>query len=211
MSERGKYIVIEGNDGTGKSTQVERLRARLEDQGITCSELHEPDGPPTAAKLRDIIKNGSLERDPWTNVMLFTTARRVSWLQYMQPALEQGEFVLAARNWYSTLAYQGYGQGVSLDDIEQYTAQNVSPEYLKPDITIVLTLGDTAMRRSRISQRGELENPDTFESMPDDFQERVNYGYRDLASKRSLHVIDASGSLEEVEHAIWSYVQPKLS
>ncbi len=210
MAERGKYIVIEGNDGTGKSTQVGLLRSRLERRGAVCSEVHEPDGPPAAAELRKIIKNGNLERDSWTNVMLFTAARRISWLQQIQPALERGEHVLAARNWFSTVVYQGYGQGEDIAKIEQFTRENVSEEYLQPDLAIVLTLGDAAIRQARISARGELENPDTFESMPDDFQMRVNNGYVEFAKQHRLDVIDASVSVEEVEKEIWKRIAHEL-
>ena len=76
MPTPGKYIIIEGADGTGKSTQAERLVAYLNSQGIKTVLTQEPGGVPIAEELRTIIKNGTLERDSWTNVMLFTTARR---------------------------------------------------------------------------------------------------------------------------------------
>lgn len=206
MSKRGKYIVIEGNDGTGKSTQVERLEQRLLALGIECSQIHEPDGVPAASKLRDIIKDGRLERDPWTNVLLFTTARRLNWLQDIQPSLENGKFVVAARNWYSTVVYQGYGQGEDIDRIETFTLDNISIDYLKPDLTIVLSMKINDSRVERIAKREQLERPDTFESMPDDFQKRVNEGYIDFAQKRGIEIIDASRSIDEVEQDIWKKV-----
>ncbi|HET8690359.1 MAG TPA: hypothetical protein VFL81_02895, partial [Candidatus Saccharimonadales bacterium] len=102
MPERGKYVVVEGNDGSGKSEQVVRLGRRLGRLGITAIEVHEPDGADGvkgATELRKIIKDGTIERDPLTNVMLFTAARRLNWLQAMQPALQRGDWVLAARTW----------------------------------------------------------------------------------------------------------------
>lgn len=207
MPNRGKYIVIEGNDGTGKSTQVERLEKRLIGLGLECSQIHEPDGVPTAARLREIIKDGRLERDAWTNVLLFTAARRLNWLQQIQPSLEDGKYVVAARNWYSTVIYQGYGQGESIQRIEEFTRDNIAEEYLKPDLTIILSLGDKATRASRIAGRGVLEHPDTFESMPEDFQERLDFGYMDFAAKQGIDVIDASGSLDQVEAEIWQHVE----
>lgn len=209
MPERGKYIVIEGNDGTGKSIQVNRLQQRLGGMGLGCSQVHEPDGVPTAAKLREIIKNGRLERDAWTNVLLFTAARRLNWLQLMHPALERGEYVVAARNWFSTLVYQGYGQGEDIDRIEQFTLENIGEEYLEPDLTLILAVGDD-VRSGRIAERGELADPDTFESMPDEFQERLNSGYIDLAKRRGFELIDASGSEDDVERIIWQRVEPLL-
>nr|AIA11073.1 Crp-like helix-turn-helix domain protein [uncultured bacterium]AIA11278.1 thymidylate kinase [uncultured bacterium] len=207
MQNRGRYIVIEGNDGTGKSTQVERLEKRLVALGIQCSQIHEPDGVPTASKLRDIIKDGRLERDAWTNVLLFTAARRLNWLQDIQPSLEAGKFVVAARNWYSTVVYQGYGQGEDIDRIEQFTLDNISIDYLKPDLTIVLSMEAESSRTERIAKRESLERPDTFESMPDDFQKRVNDGYVDFAQKQGIEIIDASRSIDEVEKDIWNRVE----
>lgn len=209
MAERGKYIVIEGNDGTGKSTQVDRLEKHLASLSIPCTQLHEPDGVPTASKLRDIIKDGRLERDPWTNVLLFTAARRLNWLQQVKPELDNGSFVVAARNWFSTVAYQGYGQGIEIEHIEQFTRDNVAEEYLQPDLALILSVGREA-RSARIADRGELGRPDTFESMPEDFQARVNAGYEEFARKRCLEVIDASGTADAVEKEIWRRVQPLL-
>lgn len=210
MSKHGKYIVIEGSDGTGKSTQVERLEVKLKKLGIDSVLIHEPDGAPMASKLRELIKDGTLKREPWTNVLLFTTARRASWFQTMKPALRQGRFILSARSWLSTIVYQGYGQGMPIDRIRQFTEENVARDYLEPDLTIILTLHDETTRKGRISERGEVKRPDTFESMPDDFQSRVIDGYERYAKQRGYPVIDASKSLDEVETEIWQHVEPLL-
>jgi dTMP kinase len=210
MSERGKYIVIEGHDGTGKSLQVSMLEEHLKQLGIPAIQIHEPDGALMASKLRDLIKDGTLKREPWTNVMLFTTARRVSWFQHMKPALEKGIFVLAARNWLSTIVYQGYGQRMPIQRIRRFTEENVSSDYLEPDLTLVLTLNDEVTRQSRISERGKLEKPDTFESMPLEFQKRVRNGYEHYAKENNLPIIDATPDKDKVESAIWEYVKPFL-
>ncbi len=210
MSERGKYVVIEGHDGTGKSTQVDRLEKHLAKLGMACNQIHEPDGVPTASRLRDIIKDGRLKRDPWTNVMLFTTARRLNWIQQIQPSIENGEYSVAARSWISTAVYQGYGQGVPIDKIEEFTRDNIAPEYLTPDLTLILTLNNDSLRTGRIAKRGKLDRPDTFESMPDDFQSRVQEGYIDFAEKRGIELVDASSDIDEVEGEIWSRVEKLL-
>lgn len=207
MVARGKYIVIEGNDGTGKSTQVELLQKRLERIDIDCIQIHEPDGAPMASKLRDLIKDGTLKREPWTNVMLFTVARRVSWFQHMKPSLAKGTWVLAARNWLSTVTYQGYGQKIPISYIERFTRDNVSEDYLVPDLTLVLVLSETA-RKGQIAGRGKLDKPDAFESMPNDFQDRVNNGYIDYSQKNGIEVLDVSGlSKERVHEMIWERVE----
>ena len=208
MSERGKYIVIEGSDGTGKSTQVEMLAKKLAAAGTRSVLIHEPDGVPVAARLRDIIKDGTLERDAWTNVLMFTAARRANWLQQMQPALERGEWVLAARNWLSTVVYQGYGEGESIDRIEKFTLENVSETYAHPDLTLILALNDELTRQGRINKRGDLEVPDTFESRPLDFQERVKGGYVRYANEHDFTVLDATGSQDDVQKVIWQHVEP---
>lgn len=86
----GKYIVIEGSDGTGKSTQIERLAARLQRQGIKTVTFHEPDGVAIASQIRTIIKNGTLTRSALTNLLLFTACRHENWQQVGQAALQQG-------------------------------------------------------------------------------------------------------------------------
>jgi dTMP kinase len=221
MSEQGKYIVIEGHDGTGKTEQAKRLRQRLKKLGVqVCNFLvEEPDGAttengvtlvPIATEIRKIIKNGSLERDPYVNVQLFTAARRANWVQAMEPALERGEWVITARSWWSTIAYQGYGEGVPLDTIENTYALSVGgTHYLNPDIGIILDV-DHKTREERIANRGSLEVLDTFESRPDDFQQRIKEGYLDWATKKDIPVVDASGSVDEVEQAVWQHIGPRL-
>ena len=211
MTKRGKYIVLEGTDGTGKSTQIKLLGESLSAIGIESIELNEPEGVPLASALRDTIKNGLLPRDAWTNVMLFTAARRVNNLQSIQPALERGLWVLSARNWYSTLVYQGNGEGIPEQKIIDYTESNVGPNYMVPDLALILTMNKLAARKTRISQRGELSNPDTFESMSDDFQERIDAGYLDFSKRRRIKTIDVSQSREQVQSDLWVQVQTLLS
>jgi dTMP kinase len=208
MSERGKYIVIEGNDGTGKSTQVEKIRERLAEKGIESVEFHEPAGTPIADEIRTIIKNGALERDGETNLLLFTAARREIWHRAKQE-LTLGRWVVTARNYYSTLAYQGYGEGLDTDLILNTTRIFTDRDYMKPDLAVVLALDDQT-RETRITGRGAIDNPDTFESRSDGFQERVNNGYLEIAWENDLKIIDAGKSIDEVTDAIWDEVVPLL-
>jgi len=201
---RGKYIVIEGADGTGKSTQLELLEKYLTSQGHVVLVVQEPGGDPLSDKLRDIIKDGSLARDPWTNVMLFTAARRTAWLQSIQPALNAGTWVIAARNYVSTVAYQGYGEGVAIDKILDYTGQNVDEAYLTPDKIFILTLDDEDARDSRISQRPAEHALDTFESKPQDFQHAMQQGYAQFARERGIKTINANQSIDDIQQQIRS-------
>jgi dTMP kinase len=204
----GHYIVIEGHDGTGKSTQVDMLAEHLRGQGEQVVVVEEPgsDDPdksvPIADDIRTIIKNGLLERSGETDLLLFTAARRELWLQKIAPALEAGAWVLASRNYYSTLAYQGGGDGVATEDILGLTARMTDPRYMRPDHMFVLHLANHTERALRIANRGELANPDTFESRDDMFQNAVSESYLQIARKRQATLIDATVSVDEIHDRI---------
>lgn len=198
----GKYIVIEGNDGTGKSTQVRLLRKYLANIGIKSVEYHEPEGTPIANRIRDVIKNGKLVRDGYTNLLLFTAARHEIWKQ-AERQLEKGIWVISARNYYSTLAYQGYGEGIDIELIRQTTEQFTSQRYIRPDLAIILDLGDTA-RLKRLEQRGAPKTVDTFEARDINFQDRVNNGYRQLANQLNIATISADVDADSISKEIIS-------
>lgn len=203
MSCMGKYIVIEGNDGTGKSTQVAKLAEYFRARGQTVCVVEEPgsDDPekstPIANELRNVIKNGDLARSAAVNVALFSAARRELWREKIRPALERGEIVLSARNYISTLVYQGRGEGYDESEILRLTKLFTDERYLRPDIMIILSLSHDK-REERIAMRGELENPDTFESRGQDFQEKVDDGYLEIAKDYDIPVVLADGNVEEV-------------
>ena len=193
---QGNYIVIEGIDGTGKSTQVELLAKHYQSQGYVVTVVEEPSSDdlaqttPIAHYLRIVIKNGNLHRDPEINLALLSAARRELWQQIIQPALERGETVLASRNYFSTLAYQGYGEGLSQEHIRHITGLFTSQRYLTPNHLIILTLNDEKERMHRIQQRGTPTTaPDTFETQGKDFQQRVHTGYRMLAKDYQMPII----------------------
>ena len=122
------YIVIEGQDGTGKSTQVRLLQEYYEKQGKTVVVMDEPDGDlPQAHDLHDLIlvKGKDYHLEPMTNVLLFTAARSELWRKIAEPTLKNGGVVISARNWWSTLAYQGYGEGVSKSKIIKLTKETL--------------------------------------------------------------------------------------
>ena len=203
MGSLGKYIVIEGNDGTGKSTQVAKLANYFRERGRTVCVVEEPgsDDPekstPIADELRKVIKNGDLARSAAVNVALFSAARRELWREKIQLALERGEIVLSARNYISTLVYQGRGEGYDESEILRLTKLFTDERYLRPDIMIILSLSHDK-REERIAMRGELENPDTFESRGQDFQEKVDDGYLEIAKDYDIPVVLADGNVEEV-------------
>jgi len=190
------YIVIEGQDGTGKSTQAELLKKHYEEQGREVVMLEEPDGDlPQAHDLHDMILTRGYDLEPLTNVLLFTAARVELWRKIAEPVLRRGGIVISARNYWSTLAYQGYGEGVSRNKIIKITKDTLPDKYFTPDYGFILTVPDR-VRLARQKDRGKAT--ETFEARPDDFQQKVNAAYPHIAKDFNLTLIDASGTIEEI-------------
>jgi dTMP kinase len=220
--EQGKYIVIEGSDGTGKSTQALRVTERLAHMGYDplvvfnyetgrMEPLQEPGGTPHADRLRRRIKDKSIERTPWENVEWFTEARQSAWQEAILPALEAGRPVVTSRSWISTVAYQGYGEGVSLEEIARYTEAHVGRHYMSPDLVCILALQNEQVRAARLTGRGESQHTDTFESKPEQFQRDMQTGYVRFAADNGINVIGADGSPDEVFETIWAQVSATLA
>lgn len=194
------YIVIEGQDGTGKSTQAELLKKHFEDQGKEVVMLEEPDGDlPQAHDLHDMILSRGYNLEPLTNVLLFTAARVELWKKIAEPVLKRGGVVVSSRNYWSTLAYQGYGEGISRSKIIRLTKEMLPDRYFKPDYGFILTVSDE-VRYERQQGRGKAQ--ETFEAKPDIFQQKVNAAYPKIAKDFNLTLIDASPSIDEIFHQI---------
>jgi dTMP kinase len=221
MVERGKYIVIEGSDGTGKSRQAIQVSSQLQTLGYdsllvyndetgNMEPVQEPGGTPEANLIRARIKDASIPRTPWENVEWFTEARQLIWRDAINPALEGGKWVVAARSWISTVAYQGYGQGINIDAIWNYTYEKVGYEYMTPDLLIILALQNEVVRKKRLSERDQNSSLDTFESMPEQFQHEMQGGYVRFASDNNIAIIDADQTPEMVNAAIWKQINQLL-
>ncbi|MBR6097423.1 dTMP kinase [Candidatus Saccharibacteria bacterium] len=196
------YIVIEGQDATGKSTQVEMLADYLREQGKEVITMHEPDGDLESTHvLRDLIKNKKYDLEPMTHVLLFTAARQELWRKLAEPVLKRGGYVISARNWWSTLAYQGYGQGVSRSRIIRVTKETMPDQYVNPDKAVIFTL-DEQERLARQSGRDDNSKKDTFESKPRSFQEKVDAAYINIAKDFIIPTIDASQDAERIQLAL---------
>ena len=194
------YIVIEGQDGTGKSTQAELLKKYFEDQGKEVVMLEEPDGDlPQAHDLHDMILTRGYNLEPLTNVLLFTAARVELWKKIAEPALKRGGIVISARNYWSMIAYQGYGEGVSRKKIIRLTKDLLPERYCHPDFGFILTVSDE-VRLARQKNRGKAT--ETFEAKPSEFQQKVNAAYPKIAKEFNLTLIDASDTIEEISDKI---------
>lgn len=198
----GKYIVIEGGDGTGKTTQADMLQKHLESQGKKVIHIKEPGGSPVAEAIRTVILDGSLPRTPMTNILLFTANRHELWHDVIKPALQAGTWVIATRNYWSTLAYQGYGEGMSESIITAITNTFTDKQYMNPDYAVILSIDDAAEAKRRIAERGQLQNPDTFESRGVEFQQKVSDGYLAVAETYDIPVISATQPIDTVAQAI---------
>jgi len=224
VTERGKYIVIEGSDGTGKSLQAIRMSEHLEragrrilhvfnDETGLMEPVQEPGGTLRANRIRKRIKDKSIPRTPWQNVEWFTEARESIWNEAIRPALEDGLWVVTARSWISTVAYQGYGEGIDIDRIKSYTLEHLGEAYMNPDLVCILALQDERIRRERLRNSSRIMSSelDTFESMPEEFQQNMQTGYVRFAEDNSIELIDASDTPENIEQVLWSKLQPLLT
>jgi dTMP kinase len=140
-TRRGWFITIEGPDGAGKTTQTDRLAGNLRGAGLEVVLTREPGGTWLGERLRDVLlsRTGSAAAmDGLTDALLFNAARRQLVAEIIEPSLEQGRTVLSARFADSTLAYQGYGAGVPLEQLRALEA--IATDGLRPDLTIVLDL-----------------------------------------------------------------------
>jgi len=201
----GKYIVIEGSDGTGKSTQVELLATYLQTKHIESFVMHEPAGTPISDAIRKVIKDGGLERDGLTNLLLFTAARHENW-RIASKMLKEGIWIISARNYISTEVYQGYAEGIDIHKIHEITHEYTDERYMTPDASIILTL-DATSRKKRIEERGAVTHKDTFESRNDDFQEKLDRGYKEIAEKYGFETIDANQSIDAIQRHICNIIE----
>ena len=190
------YIVIEGQDGTGKSTQARLLEEHFKKLGKEVVVMEEPDGDlPQAHDIHDMILTRGYDLEPLTNVLLFTAARVELWRKIAEPVLKRGGVVISARNYWSTLAYQGYGEGVSRSKIIKITKEIMPEKYCHPDYGFIMTVSDK-VRLERQGTRGKAT--ETFEAKPNEFQQRVNAAYPKIAKDFVLTIVDAAGTIEEI-------------
>lgn len=212
-SQEGKYIVLEGQDGTGKSTQVVALAKWLKSEhGIDSYIPEEPGGTPFADALRQTIKNGDLERSPEANLLTFTASRHEIW-QVASRELALGKWVISSRNWLSTVVYQGYGEGLDQKLIVDTTRQFTDEHYMNPDYMTIFTFRDEAERAKRIEARNialENDKKDTFESRDDSFQAKLHNGYDRIADEYGISTIDASLSIDEVQRLLQQHLTDRF-
>jgi len=205
LRDSGRLITFEGGDGAGKSTQSLLLVSRLESAGITVVTTREPGGTPVGEELRRLVK-GAADPSPRTELLMFEAARAELVQRVMRPAIERGETVVADRYTDSSLAYQGYGRGLDLDEIRSINAYATGG--LVPDLTVLLdVLPRTGAVRST-GRDGEGAGQRRFEDAGGGFHDRVKRGYLELAAKEPDRWIVLDGSMPSAQLAekIWARV-----
>ena len=207
VAKSGKFIVFEGGEGTGKSTNLALLQNWLAEQGIAATATREPGGTPLAEQIRNLLLAHQPESVyPLTELLLIFAARAQHIYAKILPHLQKGDWVLSDRFVDATFAYQGAGRQLPVQWIQQLT--NWVLQDLKPDLVIVLDMSEsTALQRA--TRRGQL---DRFEVETKAFFARVRQSYLDRAKEfpQRYHVIDADQPLEAVQQEIIAKIKTLL-
>jgi len=189
------FITFEGIEGSGKSTQLRRLAERI--PGVVVTK--EPGGTPLADRIRAILLDSTARIDPVAELFLFAASRRQNVVEVIKPALARGATVLCDRFTDATLAYQGFGRLLDLDQLRTLNAW--ATDSLTPDLTLLFDLPEEAgLARARSRNAEAVSDEGRFEAEDLRFHRRVREGYLSLAVAEPSRfvVIDASGDVDDV-------------
>ncbi|HWS71474.1 MAG TPA: dTMP kinase [Thermoanaerobaculia bacterium] len=189
------FITFEGPEGSGKSTQIRRLAESVSDAVVT----REPGGTPTADRIRAILLDSSTTLDPVAELFLYAASRRQHVVEVIRPALAAGKLVLCDRYTDATLAYQGFGRLLNLDQLRGLNAW--ATESLQPDLTLLFDLPEEeGLARARRRNEEALHDEGRFEAEDLRFHRRVREGYLAMAKAepQRFAIIDARGTIDEV-------------
>ena len=205
MTNTKKFITIEGIDGSGKSTFIPKIQKMLEDLGEEVILTREPGGTPLAEEFRPFLLERKMNR--MSEVLLAFVARNEHIQDVIKPNLEEGKFVISDRFTDSTLAYQGYGRGVPLENI-QLLSQMVQQEIV-PELTLIFTV-PVEVSKARLAKTGKV--PDKFESQESDFFLRAIEGYEAIAktNPERYKLIDSSQGIEHTAKQVNKHMKEYL-
>ncbi len=198
------FITFEGPEGSGKSTQIQRVgawfRERFREQGRACVITKEPGGTPISDRIRAILLDSAATgMDAMTELLLYAASRRQHVVEVIRPALQRGEAVFCDRYTDATLAYQGYGRLLDLERLQ--TLNQWATDGVKPDLTLLFDLDEEAgLARAHARNAGMDVDEGRFELEDLRFHRRVREGYLALlaAEPKRFAKIDAAGSIDEV-------------
>ena len=205
-ADRGLFIVMEGPDGSGKSTQIELLSEYLSGLGKACLITREPGGTEIGEQIRQVILNpDNKAMSEVTEMLLYAAARAQLMKEKIIPALESGHVVLSDRFLDSSLVYQGIARGLGIDTVRSVNGLGIG-EY-SPDLVFFLDLPEEEGIRRKKGQK----QLDRMEQESLDFHHMVAEGYRQILQDRSDVVrIDAAASVEEIQQQIRACIEKRL-
>ena len=204
------FITFEGPDGSGKSTIIKKVYEKLINDGFDIVLTREPGGTPIAEKIRDIIlDNSNVALDARTEALLYAASRRQHLVEKIRPALKEGKIVLCDRFLDSSLAYQGGGRNLGVQNvlnINLFATENTYPDLtLFFDIDPELGLKRVCQDKKRVADRLDNENENFHEKVYSTFKEIVN------TNSQRIITIDASKSIEEVTECAYRTIKEKLN
>lgn len=207
LKRGNKFISLEGIEGTGKSTQAKLLSEYLSKKGYDAVLTEEPGGTPISREIRRVLLSTKHDMmDSMTELLLYNAARIQHIKEKILPAIDSGKIVITDRFSDSTVAYQGYGRGISLKLID--SLDKAATGRMRPDLTILLELDVKTglMRNKHINKVDRLELEDIK------FHEKVRKGFLRLASKepKRIKIVKASKGLDEVHREIVRIVDKVL-
>jgi len=199
---RGTLVTLEGGEGSGKSSQAEALAALMRTQNYTVTLTREPAGTELGRTVMATFQQKAT-LTPEAELFLFEAARAQHVEEVVHPALERGAIVLCDRYTDSTLAYQGYGRGLSLDHIR--AVNHIATGGLGPHFTILLDV----LPETGLARKDHQRLDDSIGGEPLEFHQRVRHGFLELAQRepQRIVVVDASLPLDQVTRAAWQHLQ----
>ena len=208
---KGKFIVLEGIDGRGKTTQINELYKWLPESGLinknrTLIKTREPGGSLLGREIRDMILNNDKANPPsnLTELLLYYADRAEHISKIILPALQNGNWIISDRFSGSTLAYQGYGRDIDVDIIKKL--ENIVCPNIKPDITFLLQISpeeSIKRRQNKVADRIESEGLE--------FLKKVSHGFQLIALENNWKIIKASKDLKSISQQIQTSLINKFS
>jgi len=196
------FIVLEGGDASGKSTQARRLADRLRSRGRDVVETFEPGATQAGAAIRALLLDGDGPLDPTAEALLLAADRAQEVADVIRPALARGADVVSDRFVPSSLAYQGVARGLGLDEVEKLNRWATGG--LEPDLVVVLDVDDAVAASRRAGPRDRLERAGA------EFHAAVRDAYRTLGADRGWVVLDGNDGAEIVSERVWTVVRERL-
>ena len=207
----GKLITFEGIDGSGKSTQIQLLEAEFKKLGISYKTFREPGGTKLSEKIRTILLDKeNIELYSNAESLLFAAARAQLTAEQIKPAITKGEFVICDRFTDSTIAYQGYGRGLNINNLE--LINTIATDGLIPDITFILDIDP-----QKATERLKTVNPDRMEVAGIDFFKKIRQGYCQIREQNQSRCIVINGEKpqkdisKEIHHIIMKRFKKELT